>query len=320
MIADSAAELLQAALRQDLRDEASWSVYADWLSSQGDSRGELIGYEQRAERETDPERAREWRQRAKQLFERDHQQWLGPLRNITMKPTWTRGFVTEVVLHDPSGTTASTLLRMRTGALLYRLTFTRLADCQPVAEALRGSWIETLELRGLATTKIEPLAAIERLRELFLVRCKVDDLAALAELPALERLIIEDSKIDLDAFERGFAALRHLVLARHGQHLRASERYLDLSPLARLAGLEILDLNRSRVEDLGPLKWLTQLRQLDISDTDVRSLEPLYTVNTLQRVDAIGLNMVLEWESCEPLRARGVRVERQPKSARLGPP
>lgn len=233
-----------------------------------------------------------------------------------MKPTWMRGFVTEAVVQDRPGWTASTLLSMRTGALLYRMTFTRLGDCRPLAEALQHSWVEVVELRSLDTATIEPLAAIESLRELYLERCTVDDLAALSELPALERLIIQDSKLDLQAFEHGFAALRHLVLVNHGRKL-PRESFLDLAPLAQLPALEILDLNKSRVRELDPLKRLTKLRQLDISDTHVNSLEALYTIDALQRVDASG-HMSLG-DSCEPLRARGVRVERQPKSARLGP-
>ena len=79
-------------------------------------------------------------------------------------------------------------------------------------------------------------------------------------------------------------------------------------------------MNKSRVRELDPLKRLTKLRQLDISDTYVRSLEPLYTIDALQRVDASGYSVSLGPQQCEPLRARGVRVEQQPKSSRLGPP
>ncbi|HVH99417.1 MAG TPA: hypothetical protein VM869_11915 [Enhygromyxa sp.] len=316
---DRPRELLEAALRQNLRDEVSWTIYADWLSSQGDSRGELIGYEQRAEREPNPERARQWRQQAKLLFERDHPRWLGSLRKANMQPTWTRGFVSEAVVHDRPGWTASTLLSMRTGALLYRLGFTRMPDCRPVAEALTGSWIEVLELRSLDTATIEPLANVESLRELFLDRCTIDDLAALAELPELERLIIQNSELDLRAFERGFAKLRHLALVRHGWRPRPATGFVDLAGLAHLPALEILDLRDSRVDELGPLARLRKLRQLDISGTHVRTLAPIEPIETLERVDAISLNGGLHPAEVERLRARGVVVERQSTDWRLRP-
>jgi uncharacterized protein (TIGR02996 family) len=316
--ADRQREGLEAALRQDLRDEVSWAVYADWLSNEGDTRGELIGYEQRADREADPELARQWRQRAKQLFERDHQRWLGPLRKANMKPTWTRGFVTEAIVHDRPGWTASSLLSARTGALLYRLGFTRLPDCRPVAEALRDSWIEIVELRSLDTTKIEPLADVLGLRELFVDRCTIGDFAALRELPALERVIVQSSDLDLLAFERGFAKLRHLVLARHGWSPRPAEGYVDLAGLAHLPALEILDLRGSRVEDLGPLERFTKLRQLDVSGTYVRSLAPLERLDTLERVDAFDTPYLSSAEA-NRLRARGVLVESQHPRSRLGP-
>jgi uncharacterized protein (TIGR02996 family) len=309
---------LEAALRQDMRDEASWAVYADWLSNEGDSRGELIGYEQRADRETDPALTEQWRRRAKQLFERDHQHWLGPLRKANMDPTWMRGFVTEAVVHNRPNWTASTLLSTRTGALLYRLGFTRLPDCRPVADALRNSWIDVVELRNIDTTKIEPLADIVGLRELFIHGCKIEDFATLAKLPALARVIVHDSELDLRAFESGFATLRHLVLSDHGYRPRPARGPVELSGLAQLPALEILDLRGSLVRDLGPLARLSRLRQLDITDTDVRSLAPLEGLGTLERVDAHGIHRPSDAE-CERLRARGVLVETQDPSSRVGP-
>jgi uncharacterized protein (TIGR02996 family) len=303
---------LEAALRQDLRDEASWTVYADWLSSEGDSRGELIGYEQRADRETDPELAKQWRERAKQLFERDHQDWLGSLRQ-GMMPRWTRGFVTEAHVHDRPGWTLSTLLSMRTGALLHQLIFTFLQDCRPVADALRDSWIENIELRRLDRKPIEPFANVIGLRELYLYGCQIDDFAALAELPALERVIVYESMLDHRAFERGFAKLRHLVLTRYGlRHLGG------LDALVQLPALEMLDLHGTDVEDLGPLERLTKLRQLDISTTRVRSLAPLERLVTLERVDARDMQHLPRTE-VERLRARGVLVETRPQSSRREP-
>lgn len=305
---------LEAALRQDLRDEATWSVYADWLSEHGDSRGELIGYEQRADRETDPELTREWRKRAKQLFERDHQTWLGPLRKASMDPTWTRGFVTEAIVHNRPRWTAETLVGGRTGALLYRLGFTRLPDCQPVADALAHSWIDVVELRHIDTTIIEPLAAIVGLRELFIEHCRIDDLAALAELPALERVIIHGSQVDLSAFEAGFATLRHLAVVNRGWQ---SQPHVDLRGLAGLRALEILDLRGSWVGDLEPIGRLERLRQLDISHTRLDSFTPLDWLPALVRLDAIDLQ--LPADLVERLIERGVHVETRPLSARTEP-
>lgn len=309
---------LEAKLRQDLRDEATWTVYADWLSSQGDSRGELIGYEQRAERETDRALAEQWRSRARQLFEREHPRWLGPLRR-SIQPTWRRGFVTEAVVHHRPRWAAETLLGSRTGALSYRMAFTHLLDCRPVADALAGSWVDVVELRSLETTKIEALADIEGLHELFIHRSRITDLAALAGLPALERLLIHHGELEQSAFERGFEALRHLGLSGFGWVPRGEEARLDLGGLARLPALELLELRASRgIVDLGPLALLPRLRQLDISNTQVRSLAPLEQIATLERVDAIDSGGFGS-EEVERLRARGVHVEQQPAHQRFRP-
>ena len=49
----------------------------------------------------------------------------------------------------------------------------------------------------------------------------------------------------------------------------------ELEPLRGLAGLEVLELPRTKVSDLEPLAGLAALRRLDLSRTRVADLGPL---------------------------------------------
>ncbi|PPK68662.1 TIR domain-containing protein [Methylobacter tundripaludum] len=62
----------------------------------------------------------------------------------------------------------------------------------------------------------------------------------------------------------------------------------SLSPLANLTGLHRLDIGGTQVTDLSPLVRLSGLRQLIISLTEVTDLRPLATLGNLQQLDILG--------------------------------
>ena len=78
---------------------------------------------------------------------------------------------------------------------------------------------------------------------------------------------------DLEAL-RDRPGLRELRLRLASPHGSAEHELSDLSPLAELRALEVVEVARSRVADLAPLAGLDALRRLDVSRTRVADLLP----------------------------------------------
>ena len=55
----------------------------------------------------------------------------------------------------------------------------------------------------------------------------------------------------------------------------------DVSPLARLSSIEVLDLSNTQVSDLSPLSNLESLEVLDLNNTQVSDLTPLAKLKSL---------------------------------------
>jgi Leucine-rich repeat (LRR) protein len=108
--------------------------------------------------------------------------------------------------------------------------------------ALKGLKLEELDLEGRPVSDLSPLQGMP-LRELFLNGTKVTDLGPLRGMP-LKRLECSGAPIT------------------------------DLSPLAQCTALEVLAINRTRVEDLRALAGL-KLVALRIDDTQVRDVSAL---------------------------------------------
>jgi internalin A len=64
--------------------------------------------------------------------------------------------------------------------------------------------------------------------------------------------------------------------------------FTDITPLARLLGLQELDLSETSVTDLAPLASLTNLRDLNLLETSVTDLAPLAGLTRLQNLDLWG--------------------------------
>ena len=315
---------LEAALRADLRDETQWSVYADWLESQGDPRAELIRYEQRAVLTDDRAEAHQWRKRAEQLFARDHRAWLGNLNSVQFEPTWTRGCVTEArIMASPVGFTRA-LLGARLGRLAWRLSYDLLYDASlaAVAAVLADSSVDVVELTRFRGEALASLAAVEGLRELFVDRARITDIEALGSLPALERLCLRRCELGLGAIaESGdFSALRHLelVACRGPDSLT-----LELAGLARLDKLEVLSLSSAGVRDLDALGGLSQLRILDLSHVKWSLESGFEALLQLPKLERIDVHDASRWELqqsldqvVEALQGRGVEVVRESARSR----
>jgi internalin A len=86
----------------------------------------------------------------------------------------------------------------------------------------------------------------------------------------------------------------------------------DLSPLARLQRLEVLELTRTPVRDLAPLSALPSLRELHIADSQVRSLLPLLSLGSLRFLDLSRVPVPLDEPPKLDAKLRGLRRQGNP--------
>jgi hypothetical protein len=133
---------------------------------------------------------------------------------------------------------------------------------------LRGSYSNVSDLSELATW--------DNLRHLSVEGTAVTDLSPLSGLP-LEFLDVRDTPItSLDPI-RTMTSLKHLRVGRFRG---------DLSALADLVNVEVLDISFTKVTELGVLAKLSKLRNLDLWGTAVVNFEPLVG----KPLDTLGLN------------------------------
>ncbi|GEM_PF-3205956 len=87
-----------AEIRAKPDDDTPRLIYADWLSEQGDARGELIAVQcQLAREKTDALVAEE-----KALLKKHEARWLADVSHSITGHRWTRGFITHVRAHAPT--------------------------------------------------------------------------------------------------------------------------------------------------------------------------------------------------------------------------
>ncbi len=159
--------------------------------------------------------------------------------------------------------------------------------------------IRVLSLAHTQVSDLEPLAQLTALESLVLWETQVSDLEPLAQLTALESLVLWETQVsDLEPLAQ-LTALESLDLwgtqvsdleplaqltALKSLDLRHTQ-VSDLEPLAQLTALETLDLGGTQVSDLGPLAQLTALKSLDLRYTQVSDLGPLAQLTALETLD-----------------------------------
>ncbi len=90
-------------------------------------------------------------------------------------------------------------------------------------------------------------------------------------------------------------------MAEHGI-IDLEDRFdFDLSPIANLSNLEILDLKGCPIKSLKPLSKLKNLNMLDISNTPISDIEPLKKLTNLQQVMMLGCKNITD-EQVEDLQ------------------
>ncbi|MFP4425574.1 MAG: leucine-rich repeat domain-containing protein [Spirochaetaceae bacterium] len=171
---------------------------------------------------------------------------------------------------------------------------------------VRGSYIPVSELETLTELDasergIESLEGIEQLpnlRRLNLGGNRIGDLRPLARLSRLAALDLRDNYIsDLEAVHLGsLGELRELTElslrnnrdSAHPEEPSNFERISDLSPIARLSALEIIDLRNNHVEELSPLGELEALRHLDLQGNRLTE-DAVQFLGSLRRLEHLNL-------------------------------
>ncbi len=165
-------------------------------------------------------------------------------------------------------------------------------DAPFLAEDL--SRLTRLDASGCQIEKLDGIWHLPNLLELDLEDNQVRSLAPLAKLKNLAVLNLRNNGIinlrDADFNSITSLPLRRLSL-RHNIRLNQEDkkdRLQDISLLARLTGLEWLELRDNHISDLKALENLTQLKYLDIREnrfTDITSLARLTQLEELNLRD-----------------------------------
>lgn len=139
---------------------------------------------------------------------------------------------------------------------------------------LEGKPLEYLVTSGTALTKLDSLATLPTLRELWSYGTRVRDLTPLSHCLELRRLAVSfGTAIEDLAPLSALVKLEQLVLDRG--------KFTDLSPLATLHALRELDIGYNDIHDLTPLGNLS-LHTLDIAQTEVATVKGLAPLKSLR--------------------------------------
>lgn len=165
-----------------------------------------------------------------------------------------------------------------------RLENTPVRNLTPLHEINR---LETLYLDGV-DADFSLLAELDRLRELSMAQCDLQDIAFLEELTGLTRLDLQENQLQ------------------------------DIEPLAELTQLEELDLENNRITDLAPLTGLNSLASLNLRGNDLEEIEAVQQIQNLVWVDLRDNYLDLAQdtpaaETVEALEAAGIEVFYDPQ-------
>ena len=137
--------------------------------------------------------------------------------------------------------------------------------------------LTSLTLKRLTLKDCTVLGRLTGLKALDLAHTKVVDPACLGAATTIEQLSLRDAKV---------SGIEPLVLLTQLRELRMPVRLTDLSPLASVPSLEVLDLKGTTATDLKPLGALVNLKRLDLSQAaGVVDASPLKGLEALRHLD-----------------------------------
>jgi Leucine-rich repeat (LRR) protein len=183
----------------------------------------------------------------------------------------------ELIEVSLSSTQVHSISPLMNAENLEALFLTRtLSPVQDIDTIRHFSRLQTLSLNGQVVTRIDFLAALNRLDELLLRGIPFEDTGPLSGLLDLKKLDLSRTGI------RALDDIRHMTnlqaLDVSATHVRSVE------PIAMLFQMVTLSLRDTAVSTLEPLIGMKELRGLDISGCDAVDLNQLRAFPSLKRV------------------------------------
>lgn len=221
---------LEAAIGKNLDDPSGYLVYADWLSSQGEARGELIVLHHQAFEAKDEAKKKELTKAANALIKKHKERLLGPLASFEegekkLELDWHLGFIRGAKMSwemwdDGGGEDArakkalAALIALPAAKFVRALRFGPFpgeeeSNFQPLVEALEanppphleelilgdlGDWDISMTNTGAAGDAIAKLTTLKRLT----LRAGQIGFASNLSMPALRELSIETGGLTLN--------------------------------------------------------------------------------------------------------------------------
>ena len=136
-----------------------------------------------------------------------------------------------------------------------------------------------LDLHFNSPDSLDPIIRHPKLESLGLSATGVTDLTELSSMSQLTTLDLSGNEID-DLSPLG--RLTNLTELRAWHVNQVENHLMDVSFLANLTNLELLDISENQVNDISALAGLTKLKHLEIQDGSISSLESLRDIATLE--------------------------------------
>lgn len=160
--------------------------------------------------------------------------------------------------------------------LLY-LRRSLVSDLSPLSGLIN---LRSLSLRGNPVSDISPLRGLTNLANLWVDDdTQVSDISPIVGLPNLEHLALDGDSVS------NLSPVARLVNLKHLRIADLSGSSLDLSFLAGLTELEIIDIHDGDNLDLTPLAGLTRLRELFMANSGISDISALAGLTGLVRMD-----------------------------------
>jgi Leucine-rich repeat (LRR) protein len=185
-------------------------------------------------------------------------------------------------------------------AALKRVRVLHLSSCRAhnLSPLVGLNNLHELWIEGNQVTNLSPLSGLKNLEKLFLEDTHVDDLAPLAGLKRIRWLSIHRNAKSIDVLQLTSldnlrtlditgTEVHHLSSFSHAKHLEdlclEAAHVTDISGLAELENLQSLILSENaRLADITALAGLKRLAILDVAGTQVRDLSALAGLTNLR--------------------------------------
>jgi uncharacterized protein (TIGR02996 family) len=296
-------ELLEKAISENPEDAAPHAAYADWLTEQGDPRGEFIRVQLALEDEAlDSARRSALRAEEDRLLKAHLQEWLGPeLSKVVFRRRWfrteqtaqvgfRRGWLDRLEFQDLDRTVADALVRSSATKLLRTLAFDGGAwadEWQELAQARCAGGLrdfrfgnDPLRSNGLAEGATEFFLRTPNLETLEIMASQLDTRSLFAcAFPRLRALAVHHEvvyAVDVLARNTSLANLERIAFQPSAVIPEDTGAYLNLSHLEALTRSPVLkavrqlefhasDAGDEGCRELVQSGFLKQLRHLNLA-------------------------------------------------------